>query len=91
MPASADAGHVAVLRHMVKHLFRGEPLLCPGVEGRDSLELINAMLLSRYLGQSVGMPVDRSRYDAFPAERVVESIPKAAHRADGRETDPCHG
>ncbi len=85
-----DSGHVAVLRNMANHLLHGDELLTPGVEGLNSVELINAMILSGHLGEPVSVPVDRARYDAFLAERVEESRPKEADGPDRRETDHFH-
>ena len=47
----------------------GTPLVAAGVDGVRSLELANAMLLSGYTGQSLTLPLDRSAYDAFLAEK----------------------
>lgn len=85
-----DRGHIAVLRNMANHLLRGDPLLTPGIEGINSVELINAMILSGYVGEPVSIPVDRARYDAFLAERVAESRPKDIGGPDRRETDFVH-
>ena len=45
-------------------------LTCPGVEGRDAVELANAMLLSSALGTAVQLPLDRRQYDAFMEKRL---------------------
>ncbi|MGC9358982.1 MAG: Gfo/Idh/MocA family protein [Anaerolineae bacterium] len=85
-----DRGHIAVLRNMANHLLRGDDLLTPGVEGINSVELINAMILSGHTGEPVSIPVDRERYDAFLADRVEESRPKETEGSDRRETDHVH-
>jgi dTDP-4-amino-4,6-dideoxygalactose transaminase/predicted dehydrogenase len=40
-------------------------LTCPGDEGRNAVELANAMLLSSALGGSVSLPLDRRQYAEF--------------------------
>jgi predicted dehydrogenase len=40
-------------------------LTCPGDEGRNAVELANAMLLSSARGTSVTLPLDRGQYSEF--------------------------
>jgi dTDP-4-amino-4,6-dideoxygalactose transaminase/predicted dehydrogenase len=40
-------------------------LTCPGHEGRNAVELANAMLLSSAQGTSVSLPLDRRQYSEF--------------------------
>ena len=40
-------------------------LTCPGDEGRNAVELANAMLLSSAQGTSVSLPLDRQQYSEF--------------------------
>jgi predicted dehydrogenase len=40
-------------------------LTCPGDEGRNAVELANAMLLSSARGTSVSLPLDRQQYAEF--------------------------
>ena len=40
-------------------------LTCPGYEGRNAVELANAMLLSSAQGSSVSLPLDRQQYSEF--------------------------
>lgn len=46
----------------------GRPPLCSGEQGRDALEVVNAIMLSGYTRQPVSLPLDRGAYDAFLAE-----------------------
>ena len=62
-----ESGHIAILRNMARHLLHGEPLIAPGVQGRKTVEMINAMILSGRTGKPVDVPVDRAAYDAFLA------------------------
>ena len=69
--------HLAVYRNLNDAIQTGAPLMCDGVEGRMSLELANAMLLSSHLGQAVTLPLDRATYLNFLEER------KAAMKKEG--------
>ena len=69
--------HFAVYRNLSDAIQTGAPLMCDGVEGRMSLELANAMLLSSHLGQAVTLPLDRATYLTFLEER------KAATKKEG--------
>ena len=40
-------------------------LMCPGHEGRNAVELANAMLLSSAQGTSISLPLDRQQYSEF--------------------------
>lgn len=40
-------------------------LTCPGHEGRNAVELANAMLLSSAQGTSISLPLDRQQYSEF--------------------------
>jgi predicted dehydrogenase len=87
--AQAEAGHIAVLRNMARHILYGEELLTPGVDGLNTVEMINAMILSGKSGEPVGIPVDRVRYDAF-LEELKKSSKRKASGPDLRVTDNVH-
>jgi predicted dehydrogenase len=46
-------GHVAYLQHVVDCILKGSPSLVDGLEGRKSLELINAIYESIETGKEV--------------------------------------
>src|SRR5207245_995508 len=69
LDAGGGHGHVEVVRRFAHAVREGTPLVAAGVDGVRSLELANAMLLSGYTGQSLTLPLDRSAYDAFLAEK----------------------
>lgn len=50
-------------------------LTCPGEEGRNAVELANAMLLSSALGTSVQLPLDRKEYAQF-IEKMMSKEPQ---------------
>jgi predicted dehydrogenase len=86
-----EAGHIAILRNMARHLLHGEELLSPGVEGLATVEMINSIILSGHAGEPVSVPVDRERYDAFLAGLVATSnYGKKATGPDLRVTDDVH-
>jgi len=86
-----ESGHIAILRNMARHLLYQEPLLSPGVEGRNTVEMINAMILSGHTGEPVEIPVDRDRYDALIAElRATSKYKKRREGPDLRITDTVH-
>ncbi len=86
-----EAGHIAILRNMARHLLYGEELLSPGVEGLATVEMINAIILSGHTGEPVSVPVDRERYDALLAELIATSnYGKKSTGPDLRVTDNVH-
>lgn len=62
-------GHVQVVRRFARAVRLGEPLVATGEEGRDALELANALLYSGYRQTPIDLPLDRAAYDAFLAEK----------------------
>jgi predicted dehydrogenase/dTDP-4-amino-4,6-dideoxygalactose transaminase len=47
-------------------------VLCPGSEGRNSVELANAIILSSARGASVSLPLDRAEYTRFIEKRIAQ-------------------
>ena len=54
--------HVTVLEDFASHILTGAPLLAPGSEGINGVQLANAALLSSWLGREVDNPVDEDVY-----------------------------
>ena len=50
-------------------------LTCPGDEGRNAVELANAMLLSSAEGTAVRLPLDRQKYSEF-MEKMLSAEPQ---------------
>ena len=69
--------HVDVYRNLSDAIHNGVPLVSDGTEGRMSLELANAMLLSSHLDKSVTLPLNRAAYRTFLEDR------KAAAKKEG--------
>ena len=85
-----ESGHIAILRNMARHLLYGEEIVAPGVDGLKTVEMINALILSGRVGEPVGIPVNRARYDALLEELKASSGHKRAAGPDKRITDNVH-
>ena len=83
-----ETGHKAILRNFARHILYGEPLISPGIEGINAVEMINGMILSGHTGEPVNVPVDRARYDALLANLRANSVKKDVE--DKRITDNVH-
>jgi predicted dehydrogenase len=81
-------GHALITQNFARSILYDEPLISPGEEGLNAVELINGLILSSKSGKSVTVPVDRGEYD-----RLIEEL-KATSRAkanvhEQRVTDPA--
>jgi len=65
--------HVGVLTNWVDAIRSGTPLLSPGEEGINGVELSNAMLLSAWTDDWVSIPVDEEFYYEKLQERIANS------------------
>ncbi len=54
--------HAAIYKNLHAAITEGAPVSADGTEGRMSLELANAMILSSYTRSTVELPLDRKRY-----------------------------
>jgi predicted dehydrogenase len=69
--------HVGIMRNFVEAILDGAELLAPAVEGIHSVELANAMLLSSDEGETISLPLDGARYEAFLQKKIAGSKAKA--------------
>lgn len=84
-----ETGHGAIIRNLARHIMHGEPLIVPGEEGINSMELIDAVIMSGQKGKPVDIPVDRDEYEEFmEALRKTSKVDKSAKAQ--RITDPQH-
>ena len=60
-------------RDWISSIRSGSPLLAPGTEGINSLEISNAMLLSAWTDDWVSIPIDDDLYYEKLQERVNAS------------------
>jgi len=84
-----EGGHIAIIRNLTRHILNGEPLLMPGEEGVNTIEILNSVILSGKKGTPVKIPVDRDEYEAFLNELKKITKPKSS-LAKQRVTDPQH-
>lgn len=70
-----DGDYYDVTQNFVNAILHGEKLIAPGVEGINSLELGNAMVMSGLTGQTVELPTDRDEY-AKLIEQLIEKAKK---------------
>ncbi|MGB9642393.1 MAG: Gfo/Idh/MocA family protein [Candidatus Ratteibacteria bacterium] len=82
-----ETSHAAIIRNFCRAIIKGETLVSPGIEGINSVEFINAILLSGYKGKPVETPVDRDEYDAFLQDMIRKSKDKSTVRVQ-IQTDP---
>jgi predicted dehydrogenase len=61
-------GHLAVYQDLQAAIVEGRAPRCDGLQGRMSLELANAIILSSYSERAVMLPLDRAAYSALLAD-----------------------
>jgi predicted dehydrogenase len=71
-PGEGDGTHLAIYRNFVSAIQDGTPLVADGVEGRMSLEVANALILSSHTGRAVELPLDRAAYTQLLEEKRSE-------------------
>ena len=64
--------HGQVLTNFAAHILDGTPLLAPGSDGINGVNLANAILLSSWLGREVDLPVDEDLYLAELNKRIAQ-------------------
>jgi predicted dehydrogenase len=60
---NAPAQHATLTQNFVDAILDGAPLVAPGAEGLNSVELANAMLYSSLTGQTIELPLDGAAYE----------------------------
>ncbi|MCX7688864.1 MAG: Gfo/Idh/MocA family oxidoreductase [Fimbriimonadales bacterium] len=80
-------GQPALIQNFARAILFNEPIVAPGEEGLDTVEIINALILASKRQKPVPLPVDRAEYDALLAELKAQSKPKQRIR-EQRVTDP---
>ena len=84
-----ETGHGAIIRNLARNILYNEPLIVPGEEGINSMELINGVILSGKKGKPVEVPVDREEYEDLLEELKKTSKLDTSAKAK-RVTDPQH-
>lgn len=54
--------HTAVLENFAANILDGTPLIAPGSDGINGVELANAMHLSSWLNKEISLPIDEDQY-----------------------------
>ena len=70
------ASNMDCTRNFVDAIRYGTPLVAPGVEGLNSLELANAMQLSTWLDKTIALPTNAEQYRAILDEKIRTSTVK---------------
>lgn len=83
----SETGHKAITRNVARAILYGDPLIAPGEEGLNSMELIDGIILSGKRYRTVSVPVDRKAYESLIKELKKKSKPKKTLR-EQRVTDP---
>ncbi len=71
-PAGGEE-HVGITKDWVNAILTGDPLLAPGIEGINGVQLSNAMLLSAWTDNWVDIPVNEDLYYEHLQDRIRNS------------------
>jgi len=61
-PFEEESGHIGILRNFTNAILYGEELISPGIEGINTVTLINAAYLSDWTNSIVELPLDEKQY-----------------------------
>lgn len=70
---NASSPHATMVQNFVNAILNGEPLIAPGEEGINSVELANVMLYSSLLGDTVGLPMNGAAWEKKLNQLIAES------------------
>ncbi len=73
VPTEPETGHNGILQNFTNAILHGEPLLAPGYEGLNSLEISNAAYLSDWTGQTITLPADPDEFVSLLQQRIQQS------------------
>ncbi|NLB43337.1 MAG: gfo/Idh/MocA family oxidoreductase, partial [Clostridiales bacterium] len=77
--------HKGITENWVQAILKGTPLLAPGIEGINGLQLSNAMHLSSWTDSWVDIPVNEDLYYEKLQEKIQSSTYKKA--TEGKTLD----
>ncbi len=60
---NAVGAHAQLMQNFVNAILDGEPLIAPGADGLQSIELANVLLYSSLMDQSIDLPLDSHAYE----------------------------
>lgn len=75
MRHSVSKMHLEILQNFAAAIVGREPLKVPGADGINGVEMMDAMLLSQWLGKAVEMPIDDDLYLAELNRRIETGRP----------------
>lgn len=88
VPVNGSGGqHVEILQDFIDVILDGGELRAPGVEGINSVELGNSMILSGLTDKTVTLPMDSKVYEAELKKLIANSKVKKAEPAKGASAD----
>lgn len=70
---NAVVPHAIIIQNFVNAILDGEPLIVPGAEGMNSVELANVMVYSSLLHQTVELPMDGLAWENKLNQLIAES------------------
>ena len=82
-----DRPYINMLDNFWLAAVAGEPLIAPGIEGINSLEIINASYLSAWKGRKISLPIDPWEYDKELKQHVKLEQDKKAAEAEQLKRD----
>lgn len=68
-----ETAHIGILRNFANAVLKGEPLLSPGYDGINEVNISNAAYLSQWTDSWVDIPVDGDRYYEELKKRIDRS------------------
>ncbi|MGZ8939958.1 MAG: Gfo/Idh/MocA family protein [Limisphaerales bacterium] len=70
---NAPAQHATVMQNFVDAILDGSPLIVPGAEGTNSVEIANAALYSTWTRQTVELPLNSKAYEEALQKQISVS------------------
>lgn len=86
-PAPQHKEHSAITQNFARAILFGEPLIAPGEDGLNAVELINGIIMAGKTGKTVSVPVPRAEYAQLIEDLKATSKGKGSV-AEQRVTDP---
>ncbi len=71
--STAPAQHATLMQNFVDAILDGAPLISPGEEGINSIELANVMLYSGLINETVRLPMDSAAYECKLKQLIADS------------------
>ena len=89
IPCWGNGGqHDAITQNYVDAILDGVPLIAPGEEGINAVELCNAMLFSSFTGKTIDLPIDSAAYERQLKKLIKSStFKKTVVDNAGKEVD----